>query len=75
MEVCKELKLLSEEFNKHGHKLYIVGGYVRNALLGLPSDDIDITSSLPVDELSKICKQLKISRFFKGCLREMIVVE
>jgi len=60
MEVCKELKLLSEEFNKHGHKLYIVGGYVRNALLGLPSDDIDITSSLPVDELSKICKQLKI---------------
>ena len=29
MEVCEELLTLSKEFNKKGHKLYIVGGYVR----------------------------------------------
>jgi len=60
MEVCEELEILSKEFNKHGHKLYIVGGYVRNHLLGIPSDDIDISSNLSTDLLQKICKKLKI---------------
>jgi tRNA nucleotidyltransferase (CCA-adding enzyme) len=61
MEVCEELKSLSKEFNKVGHKLYIVGGFVRNHLLGLPSEDIDISSSLPLSELGKIVKKLKIT--------------
>ena len=60
MEVCNELKTLSYEFNKLGHKLYIVGGYVRDNILGLPSEDIDITSSMPTDEVEKVCKKLKL---------------
>ena len=44
------LDLLSDIFSRHGHTLYIVGGYVRDALLGFESDDIDICSdALPED--------------------------
>ena len=60
MEVCEELLTLSKEFNKNGYKLYIVGGYVRDNLLGITSTDIDICSSMPVDMVLDICKKLKI---------------
>lgn len=59
MKVHDEIKLLAEEFLKSGHKLYIVGGYVRDSLLSINSEDIDITSSLDTTTVEKICKQLK----------------
>jgi tRNA nucleotidyltransferase/poly(A) polymerase len=40
----KYLDELSRIFADNGHTLYIVGGYVRDALLGYLSDDIDICS-------------------------------
>ena len=40
----KYLDELSRIFADNGHTLYIVGGYVRDALLGFISDDIDICS-------------------------------
>ena len=40
----KYLDELSRIFADNGHTLYIVGGYVRDALLGYVSDDIDICS-------------------------------
>ena len=60
MELCEELITLSKEFNKKGHPLYIVGGFVRDSLLGQISPDIDICSSMPVDLVLDICKKLKI---------------
>ena len=60
MEVCEELLTLSKEFNSKGHKLYIVGGYVRDSLLGLHNEDIDICSSMPCEDVLKLCKKLKI---------------
>ena len=59
MKVFRELKTLSQEFDSKGHKLYIVGGYVRNSLMSIESNDIDITSSLDTIEVEKICKKLK----------------
>ena len=38
----KALKVLEEITNK-GYKAYIVGGFVRDYLLGIESNDIDIT--------------------------------
>lgn len=60
MEVCKELIALAKEFNKAHSTLYIVGGYVRDSLLGLTSQDIDISSPLGQEEVLKICAKLKI---------------
>lgn len=60
MEISKELKTLAKEFNKNGYTLYIVGGYVRDFLLGHISNDIDITSNMPYDKVIEICKSLKM---------------
>ena len=60
MEVCKELKDLAKEFKNAGYKLYIVGGWVRDELLGLPSEDIDITSNMPSEKVLKISNKLKL---------------
>ena len=35
-------------------ELYIVGGYVRNSIMGIKTDDIDLCSSLTIDELEKV---------------------
>jgi len=37
--------------------LYIVGGYVRNQLIGIEQGDIDLCSSLTIDKLSKIAEE------------------
>ena len=39
---------LNKLFSEHGHKLYLVGGTVRDYLLGLPLTDMDaVTDALP----------------------------
>lgn len=60
MEVCKELKVLADEFNKKCATLYIVGGGVRDYLLDFKSSDIDITSTLSQEDVLEICSKLQI---------------
>lgn len=50
IEISSNLKKLSKFFPEN---LYIVGGYVRNKLLGVPSGDVDLASSVDVDEVVK----------------------
>ncbi len=57
IEVSENLKTLAELVNKNGHKLYVVGGYVRNSLLGFSVNDLDIAGSMPADQLSKLVKK------------------
>ena len=41
---------LADLFNKHGYKLYLVGGTVRDYLLGLPLTDMDaVTDATPIE--------------------------
>lgn len=49
----KALKVL-DEITSRGYKAYLVGGYVRNYLLGLPSNDVDITTNATPKELIEI---------------------
>ena len=44
------LKLL-KEIEDYGYKAYIVGGFVRDYLLGIESKDIDITTDATPMEL------------------------
>ncbi len=37
--------------------LYIVGGYIRNQMLGIEQGDIDLCSSLTIDKLSKVAEE------------------
>ena len=50
IKVSKNLLELAELFGNE-HPLYIVGGYVRNALLGQYNTDIDLASDLTPDEV------------------------
>lgn len=61
IDLSKDLKRLANEFEKNDAILYIVGGKVRNTLLNLSSQDIDITSSIKPDKVLAICKKLKFS--------------
>ena len=47
------LKLL-KEINSHSYKAYIVGGFVRDYLLGIESKDIDITTNATPKQLKEI---------------------
>lgn len=52
----KALKVL-EEITSHGYKAYLVGGYVRNHLLDLPCNDVDITTNATPKELMDIFEE------------------
>lgn len=56
-QICENLKALALEFENYNSRLYIVGGCVRNYLLGLPTHDIDICGSLTPDQVQEICKK------------------
>lgn len=47
------LKLL-KEFSEHSYEAYIVGGFVRDYLLGIESSDIDITTNATPKEIKEI---------------------
>ena len=44
------LKIL-KELTDHSYKAYIVGGFVRDQLLGIESNDIDITTNATPKEI------------------------
>ena len=49
------LKLLNE-FSNHSFKAYIVGGFVRDYILGIESNDIDITTNATPKEVKELFK-------------------
>lgn len=48
------LQPLAEAFAQEGYDLLLVGGYVRNALLGLPFSDIDVCSAARPEQAGRI---------------------
>lgn len=57
--VGEELRLLSELFHKKKSCLYIVGGYVRNKIIGIPDNqnlDVDLCSKSTPEEILNILK-------------------
>lgn len=56
IKINKELTELSKLFKKNKKQLYIVGGYVRDNLLGLIPTDIDICSTVINEELFVMLK-------------------
>ena len=48
--------VLIEKLEKAGHKTYIVGGAVRDKLLGLPQKDIDIVTLAQPEDICRVAE-------------------
>lgn len=51
-ELSPALEIM-EKIEDFGYEALIVGGFVRDIILGIPSDDIDICTNMPIDEIEK----------------------
>jgi len=49
---------LTRAFAERGHSLYLVGGPVRDAIMGIPSSDLDFTTSARPDVIESILRGL-----------------
>jgi poly(A) polymerase len=57
MQVSPLAEELAERFARAGHRLYLVGGSVRDALLGRRSGDLDFTTDARPDRVLKIVSE------------------
>ena len=48
------MKEIMEILSKNGYESYIVGGYVRDYLLGVPSYDVDICTNAPIEKIEEL---------------------
>lgn len=63
IQVSDEVKRLSDIFEKNGETLYVVGGFIRDKILGINTDifnDIDLSSAC---KPNKVVKMLKDTEF------------
>lgn len=58
-EYLENAKAILQKLKKSGYDAYIVGGYVRDKVLGLKSDDIDITTSATPLEVTSLFENVK----------------
>ena len=56
IEMPEEARKIIDDLYREGYEAYIVGGCVRDALLGRVADDYDITTSAPPTEIKRIFK-------------------
>ena len=66
MPVPKEVKQLFTIFKKNGFKLFIVGGAVRDTLLGKQIKDYDLATDAPSETVELILKKAKIRTIGTG---------
>ena len=64
--LSEDVVALAASFEAAGHPLYLVGGSVRDALLGRDSDDLDFTTSATPDEIERIAEGWASSTFIAG---------
>ena len=54
MVIPENVKIALDLLNEQGYKAYIVGGCVRDGLLGIPVSDYDITTDALPSEIKKV---------------------
>ena len=64
----KALEIL-QKFNENGFQAFIVGGYPRDTLLGITTDDIDICTSATPKDIIKIFETSKVQDVNYGSIK------
>ncbi len=62
MKITEEVRLILDRLNNNGYSAYVVGGAVRDSLLGKVPYDFDITTSALPEEILKVFDDFKIAR-------------
>lgn len=68
------LTTLAHAMKRRGFELYVVGGHVRNTLLGLPVSDTDITSAMRPGEVKALCADMGLKTVDKGIAFGMVEI-
>ena len=69
MEKIQEYLNLAAIFKARGYRLYLVGGSVRDYLLGLPLDDMDAVSDATPDEIKSFLDNIDTTFAHLGSLK------
>lgn len=62
----EEVFMLSRAFKKHGYLLYVVGGAVRDFLMGQTPKDVDVATNATPNQVGEILTKEGIRNFPKG---------
>lgn len=63
MEVSKQVEKLINLFEKHGFLLYVIGGAVRDYLLGNNPNEYDLATNATPQEMNEILKDYRLNIF------------
>jgi len=74
LTIPKNVKDIHSAFKKEGKKLYIVGGAVRDAILGKKPKDFDLATDAKPDEVLQIAKKYKMQSTEVGKAFGVVVV-
>lgn len=62
IEIPDDVKMIMGKLNSSGFKAYVVGGAIRNSLLGIKAKDWDITTSAKPDDMLKVFEHLHFTQ-------------
>ncbi len=71
----ENLKKLASIYSQSGANLYIVGGYVRNAIMGFYNTDCDIAGKLTLEELSPLLKDTPFDAVFQDKKTGTVIIK
>lgn len=60
------IRLVAQRFGDTGHELYLVGGWVRDALLGRPHEDLDFATDAEPEETRAILQPVADELWLQG---------
>lgn len=66
IDIPEEINILNQAFIKHGKKLFLIGGCVRDAVLGIAPKDFDVVTAVLPEEVQKILDNSGIHNIPKG---------
>ncbi len=62
IDIPQEVKQIIDIINNHSYEAYLIGGAVRDAVLGKENDDYDLCTNMPLEELKKIIPNFTIMK-------------
>lgn len=64
--IPEDIKQIYDTFKKHNYKLYIVGGAVRDSLLGKPIKDYDLATDALPDVVEELMQEINFKTIGTG---------